>query len=281
MKKLFLLLIIITSTNLFAQNWLKVDSIFSVSGVTVKSFSAPEFNDLNNDGNLDLIIGNLDDVTDFFWNNSHEFPSTFRKDTSVLANIYSGGQDSTNAAYPALVDLNGDSVLDLVIGGYNGLRYYQNFGTIYSPEFIAVDTIFIDVNSQIGTDAKPAFVDIDDDGDLDLFMGIGESLLGGPDAGITMGFRNTGTATHPYFILDNTLVTGIPDIGLNSYPTFADLDNDEDYDLLFGRDLQTLVYYKNTGTKLSPIWTQNTTTFSVFESTKYLNDPTFAVLDYD
>ena len=71
MKKLIMFFIILTSTNLFSQNWLKVDSVFSVSGVTVKSFSTPEFADLNNDGNLDLIIGNLDDVADFFWNNSH------------------------------------------------------------------------------------------------------------------------------------------------------------------------------------------------------------------
>ena len=110
MKKLFLLFIIITSTNLFAQNWLKVDSVFSVSGVTVKSFSAPEFADLNNDGNPDLIIGNLDGVADFFWNNSHSFPTTFTKDPSVLANVYASGQTGTNSAYPTLIDLNGDNV---------------------------------------------------------------------------------------------------------------------------------------------------------------------------
>jgi hypothetical protein len=280
-KHLVIFLIVILSTNLFSQNWLKVDSIFAVSGVTVKSFSAPEFADLNNDGNPDLILGNIADAADFFWNNSHSFPTTFSKDTSVLYNIYNSGQTNTNSDYPTLIDLDGDTDLDLVIGGYNGLRYYENIGTITSPEFIPVDTIFTNVNSQIGSDAQPAFVDIDDDGDLDLFVGIGESLLGGPTPGITMGFRNTGTASVPIFTLDNTLVTGIPDIGLNSYPTFADLDNDEDYDLVFGRDLQTLVYYRNTGTKQSPVWTQNTTTFSGLETTTYWKNPTFSDLDYD
>ena len=281
MKNLFIFFVIILSTNLLSQNWLKVDSVFSVSGVTVKSFSAPEFADLNNDGNLDLIIGNLDDKTDFFWNNSGDFPTTFSKDTSVLYNIYSGGQLNTNSAYPTLIDLDGDSNLDLVIGGYNGLRYYKNIGTISSPEFIDVDTIFTDINLQIGTDAQPAFVDIDDDWDLDLFVGIGESFLGGPTPGITMAFRNTGSLTNPQFTLDNALVAGIPDIGLNSYPTFADLDNDGDFDLLLGRDLQTLVYYRNNGTKQSPVWTQNTTTFSGVESTTYWKNPTFSDLDYD
>ena len=275
MKKLVFLLLVLNFTSLFSQNWLRVDSVFSVSGVTVKGFSTPEFADLNSDGNLDLIIGNLDDKADFFWNNSHLFPSTFSKDTSVLYNIYSGGQINTNSSYPTLVDLDGDSVLDLIIGGYNGLRYYKNIGTRFLPDFVAVDTIFTDVNLQIGTDAQPAFIDIDDDGDLDLFAGIGESLFGGPNPGITMGFRNTGTATSPQFILDNTIAAGIPDIGLNAYPTFADLDNDEDYDLLLGRDLQTFVYFKNTGTKQNPVWTQNSTTFSGVETTTYWKNPAF------
>ena len=281
MKHLVIFLVVILSSNLFSQNWLKVDSIFAVSGVTVKSFSAPEFADLNNDGNPDLILGNIDDAADFFWNNSHSFPTTFSKDTSVLYTIYNSGQINTNSDYPTFVDIDGDTDLDLVIGGYNGLRYYLNNGTITSPDFIIADGIFDIVNSEIGSDAQPAFVDIDDDGDFDLFAGIGESLMGGPTPGITIGFRNTGTATVPMFTLDNTIVTGIPDIGLNSYPTFADLDNDEDYDLVFGRDLQTLVYYRNTGTKQSPVWTQNTTTFSGVETTTYWKNPTFSDLDYD
>ncbi|HEX9251234.1 MAG TPA: VCBS repeat-containing protein, partial [Ignavibacteriaceae bacterium] len=281
MKKIFLLFIILTSTNLFSQNWLKVDSIFAVSGVTVQSFSAPEFADLNNDGNPDLILGNIGDEADFFWNNSHSFPTTFSKDTSLFYNIYHSGQTNTNSDYPTLIDLDGDGDLDLVIGGFNGLRYYKNDGTVISPDFVPADGIFDAVNSMVGTDAQPAFVDIDDDGDLDLFMGIGESFYGGVTAGITMGFRNTGNSRDPIFTLDNALVTGIPDIGLNSYPTFADLDNDGDYDLLLGRDLQTFVYFRNTGTAQNPVWTQNSTTFSGVETTTYWKNPTFADLDYD
>jgi len=88
LKKLFVLFAILSSTNLFPQNWLKVDSIFAVSGVTVQNFSDPDFADLNNDGNPDLILGNIADAADFFWNNSHDFPTTFSKDTSLLYNIY-------------------------------------------------------------------------------------------------------------------------------------------------------------------------------------------------
>ncbi len=281
MKKLFLFVVLLVSSNLFAQNWLRVDSVFAGLGVTVKSFSAPEFKDLNNDGILDLIIGNLSSTTDFFWGNSSQFPSSYTKDETVLENIYAPGQLHTNSYYPTLIDLDSDGLLDLVIGGFNGLRYYKNTGTASSPEFISVDTVFTEVNALIGTDPKPAFVDIDGDGDLDLYVGIGVSILGGPDAGITMGFRNTGSATNPQFTLDNTLVAGIPDIGLNAYPTFADIDNDGDYDLLLGRDLQTLVYFRNTGTSQSPVWTLNNTTFNVVETTTIWKNPTLVDIDYD
>ena len=96
MKNFIIFLIAILSANLYSQNWLRVDSIFAVSGVTVQNFSAPEFADLNNDGNPDLILGNIADAADFFWNYSHDFTTTFTKDASVLVNIYGGGQSNKN-----------------------------------------------------------------------------------------------------------------------------------------------------------------------------------------
>lgn len=281
MKFLLIVFMIILNLNSYAQNWLKVDSVFAVSGVTVKSFSAPVFGDLNNDGTYDLLLGNITDVTDFFWNNSTNFPSTFTKDTSLLWNIYSGGLINTNSDYPALVDLDNDGDLDLAISGYYGILYYENVGTITNPVFELNDTIFVNVNSQIGGDAKPAFADLDGDGDYDLLVGIGESFVPGPEPGLTLGFRNIGTSELPSFELDNTLVTGIPDAGLNSYPALADLDNDGDYDLLLGRDGAALRYYKNEGTVNEPVWTLNSTTFASVESQTYWKNPTFVDLDYD
>ncbi|HSP87426.1 MAG TPA: VCBS repeat-containing protein, partial [Ignavibacteriaceae bacterium] len=281
MKYFLALLPFILSTNIFSQNWLKVDSVFSVSGVTVKNFSAPFFSDIDNDSDLDLFIGNIDDITDYFQNNSNQFPTTFSKDTSLLWNIYSGGLINTNSDYPILADLDNDNDFDLVIGGFYGLLYYENTGTISSPNFVKNDSIFGNVNLEIGGDPKPAFADIDDDGDFDLFVGIGESFNPGPTPGLTLGFRNTGSSDNPEFTLDNTLINGIPDVGLNSYPAFADLDNDEDYDLLIGRDGSSLYYYKNTGTNLIPQWTINNSTISAVETSTYWKNPTFADLDND
>ena len=278
----FFLSVILLFQNTYSQNWLKIDSIFSPSGVTLKAFSAPAFGDLDSDGDYDLVLGSIGDKADYFQNVTTELPSTFRKDTSMLYTIYAGGLQFTNADYPSLNDLDNDNDLDLVIGGYNGLLFYKNLGDSLNPIWEKVDSIFSSsVNPQIGSDARQAFADLDADGDLDLLVGIGESLLGGPTPGLTFGFRNIGTPANPIFSRDDNLVIGIPDVGLNSYPALVDLDNDNDYDLLIGRDLSSLVYYKNTGTPISPIWTREFTTFSGVESTNYWKDPTFCDLDLD
>ncbi len=278
---LFLLIFLFTNIAVFPQNWLKVDSVFTISGVTVKSFSCPFFVDIDNNGTKDLFLGNNTDMIDYFRNNSMLFPSTFTKDNSIIANIYSGGLINTNSDYPALHDLDGDSDLDLIIGGYYGLLYYENKGNVTTPNFVKVDTLFVNVNPLIGSDPKPAFADLDNDGDLDLLVGIGESLLGGPEPGLTLGFRNIGAANSAKFLADNSLVTGIPDVGLNSYPALADIDGDSDYDLLIGRDGALIHYYKNTGTSTQPVWTRETNTFAIVETSTFWKNPTFVDLDYD
>ncbi len=133
----------------------------------------------------------------------------------------------------------------------------------------------------IGQDPKPEFADLDNDGDLDLLIGIGESILGGPTPGITMGFRNVGTSSSPIFSYYLPFVSGIADVGRNSYPALADLDSDGDLDLLIGRDLQTFVYYQNSGTPQAPQWTQNASLFSIVESSTYWKNPDFCDLDGD
>jgi len=282
-KKLSLFILVATFTSMSsAQPWLKVDSLFNPSGVGVQNFSAPFFADLNADGEWDLLLGNGSSArVDYFRNLGAGVPPRFQRDTSILASIYAGGSAGTNSDYPVMVDLDDDGDLDLVIGGFNGLLYYNNIGDSLSPQWQRIDTLFTAINTEIGTDAKPTFADLDGDGDPDLLVGIGESLFGGPTPGITFGYRNVGLPSAPNFIRDSTLVVGIPDIGLNSYPTLAEIDGDGDFDLLLGRDLQTLVHFRNTGNSSSPVWTNNGSTFNGVEATTYWKQPTLCDLDHD
>jgi len=282
MKKislLFLSVFVLTSAR--AQYWKKIDSVFTPSGVAVLNFSAPEFCDFDGDGDFDLLMGNSSSSrVSYFRNIGTKTNPRFLQDTSILSSIYANGYVGTNSDYPVAVDLSGDSLTDLIIGGFNGSLYYKNIGDSTHPVWQKDTAIFASVNTVIGTDSKPAFADLDGDGDLDMLVGIGESFFGGVTAGITMGFRNTGSKFLPNFVQDSTLVVGIPDIGRNAYPVLRDLDNDGKIDLLFGRDLLTFVYYKNTGTANVPVWTSNSL-FSGTEAKTYWKDPSLCDLDGD
>lgn len=282
MKNFYFLFFLSAALNLSAQQWVKIDSVFSPFGVTVQSFSSPEFCDIDRDGDFDLFVGSLnDDRVAFFCNQGTNTAPVFRRDTNLLRSIYEKGIQFTNSTYPSLVDLDGDNDYDLVIGGFNGLLFYRNIGDSVNALWEQDTAVFSPVNRLLGTDDRPAFADLDNDGDLDLIIGIGESFYGNVTAGTTLGFRNTGTKNSPLFTADNSLVAGIPDVGLNVYPALKDLDSDGDYDLVMGRDVQTMLYYKNTGTKESPVWSASSSLVSGIETTSYWKVPALCDLDGD
>jgi hypothetical protein len=86
--------------------------------------------------------------------------------------------DGVNVGYfsaPTLVDVDNDGDFDAFIGEYSGsIKYYENTGNNGSPTFTeqtGVDNPFDGV--VVGPVPKPAFVDIDNDGDFDAFIGEG------------------------------------------------------------------------------------------------------------
>ena len=69
----------------------------------------------------------------------------------------------------------GDGDLDLLIGQLNGsLVFHRNMGTNLEYDFVA--EAFEDI--QVSSNSAPELMDVDDDGDLDMFLGSGsEGLL--------------------------------------------------------------------------------------------------------
>jgi hypothetical protein len=88
---------------------------------------------------------------------------------------------------------------------------------------------------------RPQFLDIDGDGDLDLFIQERSNEL--------MFFENTGTAQAPRFVWRTDKYRNL-DIG--EWSKFADLDGDGDLDLLAERPYSYIRYYRNAGSKTEP-----------------------------
>jgi hypothetical protein len=211
-------------------------------------WSQPTFVDLDGDGDLD--ITDLSSVGEFYFLENigtAAVPSYAPRDTN-LYNI------TDTLSYPNhdFVDLDNDGDLDLFIHEYGSLGtfwYKENIGSSTSPNFgVAQQNPFnlVMPNTQL---RKPAFVDLDNDGDFDLMMG-------NYAAGFTY-FENTGTATSPSFAAAVSNPFGLS-IALGVYMKldFADLDQDGDMDLMTGvsfyDDTKNLLYFENTGTATAP-----------------------------
>ena len=118
----------------------------------------------------------------------------------------------------------------------------MNDGTPEVPDYILITENLLGIDYEI---PAPRLVDIDDDGDLDLFVGHADNQL--------VYWKNIGSPEQPAFILENMNFLNTPLI-LNDYMKicFGDIDRDGDYDLIRGHYDYTLDFYRNIGTPEFP-----------------------------
>ncbi|HLU86443.1 MAG TPA: T9SS type A sorting domain-containing protein [Taishania sp.] len=92
----------------------------------------PCFGDINNDGKDELLIGRENGTITLY----QKTGSTFGSPTPLRDNQNNIIQVSSGYAFPQLIDVNNDGLLDLIIGAKNGtIAYYQNTGTASTPSF--------------------------------------------------------------------------------------------------------------------------------------------------
>ncbi len=198
--------------------------------------------DIDNDGDVDAFVSNINGETAFFRNTGPGSSPSFTRGSSF---------DLTDVGYfpePTFADIDGDGDLDAFVGmgfSYSGesdgnTLFYRNMGTASNPAFASSITNPFGL-TDIGNFASPAFVDIDNDGDLDAFVG--------NDVGNTLFYRNTGTISNPIFAAPSTNPFGLADAGSYATPNFVDIDNDNDLDVFVNN-----LFFKNTGTANNPIF---------------------------
>jgi len=140
----------------------EADSTFDMA-LTRGTNGAPALVDIDADGDLDLFVGEASGEVNFYRNQGSGARPEFVLESDSYDEI-----DVGRRSVPRFVDLDRDGDQDLILGSESeGILVYRNDGSATQPTFRRVGQLPVDVPPF----AVPAFVDIDADGDLELFVG--------------------------------------------------------------------------------------------------------------
>ncbi len=237
-------------------------------GIDIGSEATPTFVDMDNDGDLDMFVGESTGTLNYYENTGDAAAPSFTIGVSPFGTTDVGGDSN-----PTFVDIDNDGDMDAFVGENSGvMNFFENTGSASNPAFGAAQTGAFGF-PDVGYDSAPTFVDIDNDGDMDLF--IGES------AGDINYYENTGDAANAAFASGVRNPFGFVDIGVDAELTFADLDGDGDLDAISGEDSGSLFYFENTGTSETPSFAAPTSNPFGLSDIGHESSPTFADIDGD
>jgi hypothetical protein len=231
--------------------------------------SVPTFGDIDSDGDDDMLLG-IDNGTIVFYEN------LATGTTPIWGNPVLNFTDNVSApinvnafAHPQLFDLDGDGLLDLLIGNRLGnIYYYRNTGTATNPSFELTNATLGDVDIMPGNQSSNAAIHFfRDNGETHLFSGSFDGRLAYYSD--IDGNLNTGST----FDLISDNYQGI-EVGKHSAIYTYDIDQDGSLNAFLGQDLGGLCHYN-----LSPDSTANLSEIDEFLVALYPNptEGTFTV----
>jgi hypothetical protein len=258
-----------------------------------ENLSVPTFFDIDGDGDLDMIIGERYGTTDggifTYLNEGGQFLRNsdidgFNLQIDSVHNIPNSNEGGGFFA-PDYADYDGDGDLDFFVGQTNGdgsvgvqydrIRFFENESGSFAEKFGADNPLssFTD-----GDNTKPTFVDLDNDGDLDVAIGKGNGEI--------VYWENDGSgnyaaaATNPFA----GFFSG-EDSPNNARINFADIDGDGDLDAVVGHKEGNFTYLENTGSAEAPVFAEVTGANNPFDGLTFGDfsapSPEFADIDGD
>ncbi len=159
-----------------AGNFVQANS----SDISVGYRATSIFEDWNNDGNNDLIVGAFDGKIHLFINDSTNLIPDFQSESfaymgsSVLT--VSSGRSS-----PIFYDFDCDGKKDLIAGNTDGqLLFYKNTNTVENPVFsnnVALTSLGIPIHLPGSPRSRPSFCDWDNNAFVDVLIGAADGKV--------------------------------------------------------------------------------------------------------
>lgn len=238
--------------------------------------------DANDDGDIDMLIGNegCSHMT-MLYNakpaNMKQYDSFYLYDT----NYVTAGNRAEVAIYPAayFMDVDNDGKRDLiyapnstnlqyVIEETSQIRWYRNTGTDLSPVWAQQQPLFTTEMIDMGNKSSWACYDWDKDGDLDCLAATnGDAYKTKDSADRIYLYENIGNAKQAKLkLVNNNFGNFIPEKIRNLSIAVADMDNDGKPDLVCGNNRGEILFYRNTssGATLNPVFSKSNSTYPGF-----------------
>ncbi|MFK7787324.1 MAG: T9SS type A sorting domain-containing protein [Crocinitomicaceae bacterium] len=225
--------------------------------------------DMDNSGVMDLVLGDVAFPNLTLLINGGTSPNTDSPMISADNSFPSNTTPANMHLFPAsfFVDVDFDGVKDLIVAAnaknvsenQESIHFYKNIGSNELPNFIFTQYDFLQDNMiDHGLGTIPIIVDINEDGLEDMLVAnlFRYKDILDKEASWTY-YQNTGTASDPVFsfVDDNYFNLTSLGYGLRSVPTFGDLDNDGDKDMLIGIENGSFVYVENQSTGSGSVFT--------------------------
>ena len=138
--------------------------------ISVGQYAAPQLFDLNQDGLLDLVIGNKTGELIYYENIGSSSVPSFTLANNFLGNVDVETQSINGYAIPSF--FNYDNATYLMVGAYDGrIHFYDQIqgNTTQGQSFNNISNEFLGID--VGAFSSPFVSDVDNDGNLNLFLG--------------------------------------------------------------------------------------------------------------
>ena len=197
-------------------------------GQTAGSPGTIAFVDRDNDGMMDMYVGAGNGILLYYRNTGSRTNPRFTKQLGEKNpfNTFNNGPDAGKGrASPTVIGQ------DVYMGTNTGIiLYFRNSETSPRPVYRLQHGKNNPLSGvDVGASATLCLVDMDNDGDEDLFIGNNDGKI--------HYFLNEGDSTNPVFVEQtgaNNPLNGM-DVGEDAYPIAYDVDGDSDFDLYIGK----------------------------------------------